>query len=163
MEIIVIACGEGRRRKDAGCEERLSESSSRTCILDCGRYPVKREIGDRFDVWADIFKEGHDVLSAILKYREKGTSGWSEMPMRFYENDRWTGGFTLRKNTRYEYTIEAWMDNPHTKPFPFWEWVIREVQEEHPDVIFLSEAFTRPKVMKALAKLGFTQFYTYRF
>jgi starch synthase (maltosyl-transferring) len=53
------------------------------------------------------------------------------------------------------------VDNPHTKPFPFWEWAIREVQEEHPDVIFLSEAFTRPKVMRALAKLGFTQSYTY--
>jgi starch synthase (maltosyl-transferring) len=53
------------------------------------------------------------------------------------------------------------VDNPHTKPFPFWEWVIGEVQAEHPEVIFLSEAFTRPKVMKALAKLGFTQSYTY--
>ncbi|MBV8744235.1 MAG: alpha-1,4-glucan--maltose-1-phosphate maltosyltransferase, partial [Xanthobacteraceae bacterium] len=53
------------------------------------------------------------------------------------------------------------VDNPHTKPFPFWEWLIREVQDRHPDVIFLSEAFTRPKVMKALAKLGFTQSYTY--
>jgi starch synthase (maltosyl-transferring) len=53
------------------------------------------------------------------------------------------------------------VDNPHTKPFPFWEWAITEVQEEHPEVIFLSEAFTRPKVMRALAKLGFTQSYTY--
>jgi len=53
------------------------------------------------------------------------------------------------------------VDNPHTKPFPFWEWLIREVQAIDPDVIFLSEAFTRPKVMKALAKLGFTQSYTY--
>jgi starch synthase (maltosyl-transferring) len=53
------------------------------------------------------------------------------------------------------------VDNPHTKPFPFWEWVIREVQTRYPDVVFLSEAFTRPKVMKALAKLGFTQSYTY--
>ena len=53
------------------------------------------------------------------------------------------------------------VDNPHTKPFPFWEWLIREVQSVDPDVLFLSEAFTRPKVMKALAKLGFTQSYTY--
>ena len=53
------------------------------------------------------------------------------------------------------------VDNPHTKPFPFWEWLIREVRAKHPDVIFLSEAFTRPKVMKALAKLGFSQSYTY--
>lgn len=53
------------------------------------------------------------------------------------------------------------VDNPHTKPFPFWEWMIREVQDRHPEVIFLSEAFTRPKLMKRLAKLGFTQSYTY--
>uniref|UniRef100_Q07K89 Alpha-1,4-glucan:maltose-1-phosphate maltosyltransferase n=1 Tax=Rhodopseudomonas palustris (strain BisA53) TaxID=316055 RepID=Q07K89_RHOP5 len=53
------------------------------------------------------------------------------------------------------------VDNPHTKPFRFWEWVIHEVQLRHPDVIFLAEAFTRPKVMKGLAKLGFTQSYTY--
>jgi starch synthase (maltosyl-transferring) len=53
------------------------------------------------------------------------------------------------------------VDNPHTKPFPFWEWLIRQVQAIHPEVIFLAEAFTRPKVMKALAKLGFTQSYTY--
>ncbi|MBS0534042.1 MAG: alpha-1,4-glucan--maltose-1-phosphate maltosyltransferase [Proteobacteria bacterium] len=53
------------------------------------------------------------------------------------------------------------IDNPHTKPLPFWEWAIREVQTRDPGVIFLAEAFTRPKVMKALAKLGFTQSYTY--
>ena len=53
------------------------------------------------------------------------------------------------------------VDNPHTKPFPFWDWVIAEVQARHPDAIFLSEAFTRPKVMRRLAKGGFSQSYTY--
>jgi starch synthase (maltosyl-transferring) len=53
------------------------------------------------------------------------------------------------------------LDNPHTKPFAFWEWVLAEIREDHPDVIFLSEAFTRPKVMHHLAKIGFTQSYTY--
>lgn len=53
------------------------------------------------------------------------------------------------------------VDNPHTKPFAFWEWLIKEVKGKYPDVIFLSEAFTRPKVMYYLAKLGFTQSYTY--
>jgi starch synthase (maltosyl-transferring) len=53
------------------------------------------------------------------------------------------------------------VDNPHTKPFNFWQWVIAEVQSEYPDTLFLAEAFTRPKVMKALAKLGFTQSYSY--
>ena len=53
------------------------------------------------------------------------------------------------------------VDNPHTKPFRFWEWLIHDVQLRHPGVIFLAEAFTRPKLMKGLAKLGFTQSYTY--
>jgi starch synthase (maltosyl-transferring) len=53
------------------------------------------------------------------------------------------------------------VDNPHTKAFPFWEWCIAEIKRDYPDAIFLSEAFTRPKVMYRLAKLGFTQSYTY--
>ena len=53
------------------------------------------------------------------------------------------------------------VDNPHTKPFAFWEWLIGEVKRSHPEVIFLAEAFTRPKVMYRLAKLGFSQSYTY--
>lgn len=53
------------------------------------------------------------------------------------------------------------VDNPHTKPMPFWEWLIETTQTAHPDIIFLSEAFTKPKVMRSLAKLGFTQSYTY--
>ena len=53
------------------------------------------------------------------------------------------------------------VDNPHTKPFAFWEWLIARVRRDHPDVIFLAEAFTRPKIMHRLAKLGFSQSYTY--
>jgi starch synthase (maltosyl-transferring) len=53
------------------------------------------------------------------------------------------------------------VDNPHTKAFPFWEWAIKRVRSSHPDVIFLSEAFTRPRVMHRLAKIGFSQSYTY--
>jgi starch synthase (maltosyl-transferring) len=53
------------------------------------------------------------------------------------------------------------VDNPHTKPFPFWEWMIREVRTRYPDAMFLAEAFTRPKVMYRLAKIGFSQSYTY--
>ena len=53
------------------------------------------------------------------------------------------------------------VDNPHTKPVQFWEWLIREVKQRHPDVLFLAEAFTRPAMMHTLAKVGFTQSYTY--
>jgi starch synthase (maltosyl-transferring) len=53
------------------------------------------------------------------------------------------------------------VDNPHTKPFAFWGWLLAEVKDDHPDVLFLSEAFTRPRVMERLAKIGFDQSYTY--
>ncbi len=53
------------------------------------------------------------------------------------------------------------VDNPHTKPFAFWQWLIREVRQEHPEVLFLAEAFTRPKIMYRLGKMGFAQSYTY--
>ena len=53
------------------------------------------------------------------------------------------------------------VDNPHTKPLPFWQWMIADVRARYPDVIFLSEAFTRPKMMYRLAKVGFSQSYTY--
>ena len=73
---------------------------------------------------------------------------WRELKSIF---DHWIGeGVTIFR-----------VDNPHTKPLPFWEWVIAAVQREHPEVIFLAEAFTRPKLMYRLAKAGFTQSYTY--
>jgi starch synthase (maltosyl-transferring) len=53
------------------------------------------------------------------------------------------------------------VDNPHTKPFEFWAWVIKEIQATHPEIVFLAEAFTRPKLMARLAEVGFTQSYTY--
>jgi starch synthase (maltosyl-transferring) len=53
------------------------------------------------------------------------------------------------------------VDNPHTKPFYFWGWLIAEIKKKHPDVLFLAEAFTRPKIMNELAKQGFSQSYTY--
>ncbi len=53
------------------------------------------------------------------------------------------------------------VDNPHTKPVPFWEWLIAEVRKRHPETVFLSEAFTRPAMMTLLAKAGFSQSYTY--
>jgi starch synthase (maltosyl-transferring) len=53
------------------------------------------------------------------------------------------------------------VDNPHTKPLPFWQWMIADIRNRHPDAVFLAEAFTRPKVMYRLAKIGFSQSYTY--
>jgi len=83
--------------------------------LDSGRYPVKREVGETFEVWADIFKEGHDLIAAVLKYRTQRSQSWRDVPMRHVDNDRWMGSFLLEENTRYIYTIEAFPD-----PFRSW-------------------------------------------
>jgi starch synthase (maltosyl-transferring) len=79
--------------------------------LDAGRYPVKRVVGDTLAVWADIFRDGHDVIAAVLKYRPERAAEWLEVPMSFHDNDRWVGRVTLTENTRYRYTIEAWTDH----------------------------------------------------
>lgn len=77
--------------------------------LDGGRYAVKRIVGDSFEVWADIFRDGHDVLGAALKYLAP-EGDWREVPMVFHDNDRWRGSFVLERIGRYLYTIEAWTD-----------------------------------------------------
>ena len=78
--------------------------------VDGGRYPVKRVVGDVLQVWADIFRDGHDVLGATLLYRTAAEPGWLRAPMLHQDNDRWSGRFKLEQNTRYVYTIEAWTD-----------------------------------------------------
>ncbi len=78
--------------------------------LDGGRHPIKRVIGDRVDVTADVFRDGHDALAAALLYRERGAQTWWEAPFRFVDDDAWTGSFPVGRNTRYEYTLEAWPD-----------------------------------------------------
>jgi starch synthase (maltosyl-transferring) len=108
-----------------------------------------------------------------FKRRPDGSIQYAENPPKKYEdivNPDFYGSDTEGLWTALRDVVLFWVtqgvrifrvDNPHTKPFAFWEWLIREVQIIDPNVIFLSEAFTRPKVMKALAKLGFTQSYTY--
>ena len=78
--------------------------------LDCGRYPVKREVGDCFVVAADIFKDGHDKLAAVLRYKTREEADWRETEMRLVDNDRWSGSFDLAENTRYHYAIQAFPD-----------------------------------------------------
>ncbi len=78
--------------------------------LDCGRYPVKREVGDVLRVEADIFKEGHDRIAAVVRYRRWDDSEWLEADMHHVDNDRWAGSFLLPENTRYCYTVQAFSD-----------------------------------------------------
>ncbi len=63
--------------------------------LDGGRYPVKRIVGELFEVWADLFRDGHDKLRAVVKYRREDEA-WREAPLVFYDNDRWVGRFRAR-------------------------------------------------------------------
>ena len=79
-------------------------------LIDCGRYPVKRIVGEDLVVEADIFKDGHDVVAAILKWRVVGKRGWRQTPMVFVDNDRWRGVCTLYDEAIHEYTVEAWTD-----------------------------------------------------
>ena len=108
-----------------------------------------------------------------FRHRPDGTIQYAENPPKKYqdiypfdfESDD-ASGLWRELRSVFEYWIEQGVrifrvDNPHTKPFAFWAWAIATLKAAHPDLIFLSEAFTRPKVMYRLAKLGFTQSYTY--
>ncbi|MBX9709870.1 MAG: alpha-1,4-glucan--maltose-1-phosphate maltosyltransferase [Xanthobacteraceae bacterium] len=78
--------------------------------VDDGRFAVKRMVGDPFDVWADIFRSGHDILAANLLWREEASTDWSREPMVHHGNDRWTATFTPRRVGHHVYAIEAWTD-----------------------------------------------------
>jgi starch synthase (maltosyl-transferring) len=108
-----------------------------------------------------------------FRHRVDGTIQFAENPPKkyqdiyplYFETAAWQELWHAVRNV-----VEVWIsrgvrifrvDNPHTKPFDFWEWLLDDVRQAHPDVLFLAEAFTRPKAMYRLAKLGFTQSYTY--
>jgi starch synthase (maltosyl-transferring) len=78
--------------------------------IECGRFPVKRIAGEEFEVWADIFREGHEVLAATLHWRRHEEKTWQFAPMTLSGNDRWRGTFTPAQPGRYIYAIEAWTD-----------------------------------------------------
>ncbi len=83
-----------------------------TPLIDGGRYPVKRVVGDDLFVEADVFKDGHDIVAAVLKWRKAGAKRWFETPMTAIPNgnDRWQGTASLFECATNEYTIEAWGD-----------------------------------------------------
>ena len=80
-------------------------------LIEGGRYPIKRIAGEDLAVDADIFKDGHDVVAAVLKWRVLGKRAWRETPMTFIDNDRWRGVCTLYDEAVHEYTVEAWTDS----------------------------------------------------
>jgi starch synthase (maltosyl-transferring) len=100
-----------------------------------------------------------------LKYAENPPKRYQDIYPFHFDSDEWPALWTELRNVVLFWVAHGVrifrVDNPHTKPFRFWEWLIADVHALDSDVIFLSEAFTRPKVMRHLAKLGFTQSYTY--
>ncbi|POY36191.1 alpha-1,4-glucan--maltose-1-phosphate maltosyltransferase [Flavobacterium alvei] len=109
-----------------------------------------------------------------FKWRPDGTVQYAENPPKkyqdiqpiYFESSDWKNLWKELLDVALFWIEECGVrifrvDNPHTKPFYFWGWLIGEIKKKHPDVLFLAEAFTRPKIMNELAKQGFTQSYTY--
>ncbi len=107
-------------------------------------------------------------------WRPDGTIKYAENPPKRYEDivnvDFYAAGAVPSLWVGLRDVVQFWIDqgvkifrvdNPHTKPLPFWEWMIGDIRARHPDAMFLAEAFTRPKMMYRLAKVGFSQSYTY--
>ena len=110
----------------------------------------------------DWFRQRPD---GTIKYAENPPKKYQDIYPINFESEAWESLWQELKSV-----IEFWIahgvkifrvDNPHTKPYRFWQWALADITRSHPDAIFLSEAFTRPKVMKYLAKSGFSQSYTY--
>jgi len=78
--------------------------------IDCGRYPVKRTQGDRVEVTAVIFRDGHDTLGAAVRYKPAGATRWQEAPLEALGNDRWAGSFVVDRCGGWSYRVEAWVD-----------------------------------------------------
>jgi starch synthase (maltosyl-transferring) len=84
--------------------------------VDCGRFPVKRVVGERVLVEADVFADGHDAVQAELLYKHEKEKAWTAIPMAFHGNDHWSASFTVEKLGRYQYTVRGWTD-----PFLTWQ------------------------------------------
>lgn len=122
--------------------------------IEGGRHPVKRIVGEPLDVYADIFKDGHDVVSAVLRWRPVGNQRWFEREMLPLENDRWHGNCIFESIGRWEYVIEAWGDT-----FRTWKKAFKvRCEAKDPDVPIeardgarlLNEAALRAKAAGAL-------------
>jgi starch synthase (maltosyl-transferring) len=165
------AIGSEQGGHDAIHPELGTLADFRRFVAACGQHGM--EVAMDFAVQCS---PDHPWIAAHPEWfqrRPDGSIQYAENPPKKYEdivNPDFYGADGERLWLALRHVILFWVeqgvrifrvDNPHTKPFPFWEWLIREVQSIHPEIIFLAEAFTRPKVMQALAKLGFTQSYTY--
>ncbi|MFO7923263.1 MAG: alpha-1,4-glucan--maltose-1-phosphate maltosyltransferase [Bacteroidales bacterium] len=147
--------------------------------LEDFRNVIKKAAGYNIEIALDLAyqcSQDHPYVKEHpewFSWRPDGTVQYAENPPKKYqdvlpmnfENDDWQNMWKELKSIA-DYWIDQGVnvfrvDNPHTKSFGFWEWMIREIKKKHPQVIFMAEAFTRNKVMDRLGKIGFTQSYTY--
>ena len=149
---------DGLRRFREAVEANGMELAMDIAIQASPDHPWVREHPDRF----------RHAPDGTIKYAENPPKKYQDIyPIEFGNDDPASRAAQWRA---WLEIFQTWIgrgirifrvDNPHTKPIAFWHWLIDEVQRAHPDVVFLSEAFTRPKMMRMLAKVGFTQSYTY--
>lgn len=97
--------------------------------IGCGKYPIKKVVGEKVNVTADVFGDGHDVVKAILLYRQKGAEKWEEIPMAFLGNDHWETSFTPERLVQYELTIKGWVDH-----FGTWQHALEKKYEANQDI-----------------------------
>jgi starch synthase (maltosyl-transferring) len=115
--------------------------------VDCGRYPIKRVVGEKVVVLADIYKEGHDKLAAAIKYRRQGETDWQTAPMAFWDNDRWRGEFSVGGLGRWEYTIEGYAER-------YLSWVDELTKKNLPGAVLTSELLEGLAIMRVSAGLA---------
>src|SRR5688572_15633718 len=97
--------------------------------INCGKYPVKRVVGEKITVEADVFTDGHDSVRAVLIYRTKKDKNWTEVPMEFLGNDRWQASFIPDKMGKYEYSVLGWVDH-----FLTWQLGLKKKFEASQDI-----------------------------
>ncbi|HEU4655999.1 MAG TPA: alpha-1,4-glucan--maltose-1-phosphate maltosyltransferase [Capillimicrobium sp.] len=139
----------------ATCERHGMEIALDFAIQTSPDHPWLREHPEWF----------HRRPDGTLKYAENPPKRYQDIYNVNWECEDWEGLWHALRDVVLHWVRHGVrifrVDNPHTKPLPFWEWLIREVRRDHPDVLFLAEAFTRGAMMRTLAKVGFNQSYTY--
>ncbi|MBI4660435.1 MAG: alpha-1,4-glucan--maltose-1-phosphate maltosyltransferase [Verrucomicrobia bacterium] len=98
--------------------------------IDAGRFPIKRVVGEKVLVEADVFVDGHDALACVLQYRHENSSEWAELPLEFLVNDRWRAEFTVSELGVYQYRIQGWVDH-----FATWRRDLRKRVEAQQDIM----------------------------
>jgi starch synthase (maltosyl-transferring) len=92
--------------------------------VDCGRFAIKRITGDTVTIEADVFADGHDVVTAVLGWRRRGSKRWNETPMEDLTNDHWRASFVVEEIGSYEYTVRGWVDQFAT----WWRGMQRKIE-----------------------------------